>query len=527
MENYIDNIIIGAGPAGLQLGYFFKKYNIEYVILEKNNSCGSFFNNYPHSKKLISINKVNTGSNNKEFNLRHDWNSLLNDEGHLFKEYSNKFYPDSRLLYKYLNDFNIKNKLNIIFNTNIISILKYNKYNYKIIDESNNIYYCNKLIIATGLSLPQLPNIIVNCDKKIYHYGEFPNGYFLDEKNLNKYTNKKLLIVGGGNSAYEIANLLNDYCSNILIHGSEKEYSLTSHYAGDLRSIYYPFLDSFYLKSLNAIDNVEKDNLFIVQSNKKDDINKNKYVLYHKDEEITKYYDSNDKHNYWDEIIICTGWKFNFDLFKFPIEKNNKYPNIKSNYESTNNKNLYFIGALMHSLDYKKSSGGFIHGFRYLIKLFCEINYNIAFKINKFLFNKDGLLKLTKHVMYKINITSGLYQMFGTMCDLFFIDNNNNIIYINDLTKDYVLDNFKYLNKIYLIQLNYGNKVYDLRELGGFDQLDPKFLHLQILIYENINNNFIQKDKVRFEEDLFADFTSKEDFNNIYKILKHKLNIFV
>ena len=102
MENYIENIIIGAGPAGLQLGYFFKKYNIEYVILEKNNSCGSFFNNYPHSKKLISINKVNTGSNNKEFNLRHDWNSLLNDEGHLFKEYSNKFYPDSRLLYNYL-----------------------------------------------------------------------------------------------------------------------------------------------------------------------------------------------------------------------------------------------------------------------------------------------------------------------------------------------------------------------------------------------------------------------------------------
>ena len=71
---FYKNIIIGAGPAGLQCAYFFKKYDIEYIILEKSDVVGNFFNNYPHSGGLISINKKYTGNDNDDFNLRHDWN---------------------------------------------------------------------------------------------------------------------------------------------------------------------------------------------------------------------------------------------------------------------------------------------------------------------------------------------------------------------------------------------------------------------------------------------------------------------
>ena len=65
MDNiYFDNIIIGAGPAGLQLAYFFLKNNINYIILEKGESCGTFFDKYPHSSQLISINKKFTWNTN-------------------------------------------------------------------------------------------------------------------------------------------------------------------------------------------------------------------------------------------------------------------------------------------------------------------------------------------------------------------------------------------------------------------------------------------------------------------------------
>lgn len=42
-----------------------------------------------------------------------------------------------------------------------------------------------------------------------------------------------------------------------------------------------------------------------------------------------------------------------------------KYPLIKFNYESMDAPGMFFIGTVTHSLDMRKSAGGFVHGFRY------------------------------------------------------------------------------------------------------------------------------------------------------------------
>lgn len=39
-----DYCVLGAGPAGLQMGYFLSKARRNYVILERNSGPGSFFN---------------------------------------------------------------------------------------------------------------------------------------------------------------------------------------------------------------------------------------------------------------------------------------------------------------------------------------------------------------------------------------------------------------------------------------------------------------------------------------------------
>lgn len=39
-----DYCVLGAGPAGLQMGYFLSKAQRDYVILERNTEPGSFFN---------------------------------------------------------------------------------------------------------------------------------------------------------------------------------------------------------------------------------------------------------------------------------------------------------------------------------------------------------------------------------------------------------------------------------------------------------------------------------------------------
>ena len=38
---YHDYIVVGAGPAGLQLGYFFQRAGRDYVVLERGTQAGA------------------------------------------------------------------------------------------------------------------------------------------------------------------------------------------------------------------------------------------------------------------------------------------------------------------------------------------------------------------------------------------------------------------------------------------------------------------------------------------------------
>jgi hypothetical protein len=44
------------------------------------------------------------------------------------------------------------------------------------------------------------------------------------------------------------------------------------------------------------------------------------------------------------------------------MDDKHKYPLINEDFESVNVRNLYFAGALAHGPDWRKSSGGFVHG---------------------------------------------------------------------------------------------------------------------------------------------------------------------
>src|SRR5262247_2574888 len=96
MNKSLDYVIIGAGPAGLQAGYFLKKAGLSFKVLEAASEVGAFFRKFPRHRKLISINKVHTGYTDENVRLRWDWNSLLSDElSPLFREVSQRYFPDA------------------------------------------------------------------------------------------------------------------------------------------------------------------------------------------------------------------------------------------------------------------------------------------------------------------------------------------------------------------------------------------------------------------------------------------------
>jgi hypothetical protein len=547
MKNY-PNIIIGAGPAGIQLAYYFKKEGIKYIILEKSTISGSFFDNYPLSGKLISINKKHTGNDNPDFNLRHDWNSLISDnEDLLFTNYSNDYYPDHNDLVKYLNDFSQKHELNIKYGMKVMKVKKgeNNVYTLEVMNDKGKLkeYTTEKLIIATGLSKAVIPKATMDVKVNIKHYADFEKNYFKNPENLNKYKNKSLLIIGNGNAAYELGNLLNSYCSTIAIIGrSIKKWAATTHYTGDLRSVYLPFIDTFLLKSLNSFDVFDDKNTYydIIQETEND-----KYIVslaLSENSKIQLYFQSISG---FDHIIFCTGWKFDDSIFDFKINltQNDKYPEVLPNYESTNNSNLFFVGSLMHSLDFKKSSGGFIHGFRYLIRNFVNVNYNIPPVINVFKLN--NLNSLTKHMYEKINKSSALYQMYGQLIDFFYIDSDTKEIkYYNNVSKQLLLSDYYKINnkQYYTFSLEYGTDIITDYELFGKAitrigkesksvLLHPVFraMHYDPEFSSRLENNDfpfnpLLIDEVHFDEDIFANFAN---FQRYYEKLFRTLNMFI
>ena len=94
-----------------------EREGMNYLIVERNGIPGSFFERYPRHRTLISINKIFTGRDNAEFNLRHDWNALLvNDSSKKYasyKPYSDKYWPHADTMVQYIAEFAQGEKLKI------------------------------------------------------------------------------------------------------------------------------------------------------------------------------------------------------------------------------------------------------------------------------------------------------------------------------------------------------------------------------------------------------------------------------
>lgn len=155
-----EYIIVGAGPAGLQMAYFLQKSNRRYVVFEAAEKAASFFEKQPRSNKLISINKRFNLFKEEEFNLRHDWNSLLSDDPEMkFTRYSDELYPKATDLHRYMNDFAEKFQLNIQFKTKVTGVSKCSQ-KFSVSTDDEKTHTCRCLLMATGAVEENLPQTI-------------------------------------------------------------------------------------------------------------------------------------------------------------------------------------------------------------------------------------------------------------------------------------------------------------------------------------------------------------------------------
>ena len=449
-----DYLIVGAGPASLQLAYCLDKAGRDYLVLEAGETPGTFFTKFPRHRTLISNNKVHTGFTDHERNLRWDWNSLLCDEPKLLlKHYTSRYFPPADVFVRYLRDFAAHYRLNIRCNARASRIWRTAEGEFHVEESSGTVHRCRRLIIAAGVTqlyIPPIPGV------------ELAERYTEVSVDPQDFVNQRVLIIGKGNSAFETAdNLLESAAIIHLASPHSVQMAWKTHFVGHVRAVNNNTVDTYQLKSQNAILDCCID--AIAREGDRYKVSVSYQHAHGEREEL-----------YYDRVILCTGFRFDSSLFdascRPELAINDRFPRQTSAWESTNVPGLYFAGTLTQQRDFKKTTSGFIHGFRYnaqALGRILERRYHGS-EWPRRLLPRDAEA-MTRALIERANRSSALWQQFGFLADVLAIrPGDAEVRYFEDVPVAYAHESDLVRDgDYYLMILEYGD-IHDL------DLINPK-----------------------------------------------------
>ncbi|PXY22283.1 NAD(P)-binding domain-containing protein [Prauserella muralis] len=407
----VDTLIVGAGPAGLQLGHLLAGAGRDYVILEAGPRAGGFFERFPRHGTLLSLNKRHNYFGEPEYNLRHDWNSLLCDEpGLRFGDFSAELYPRAGDLATYLRTFAARTRLRIHFGTRVVRIGRAAS-GFRVTTAAGRDYSCRRVVLATGAVAPWVPAEIDGI-KWAAGYEDHP----LDPAG---YRGARVAILGAGNSAFEVANHLAGHAALIhLMTRRPVRHAWNTHFPGDLRAINNTILDMYQLKSLHATVGFRPVSITPKPGGGFTVVAEEDYPHWTTPGtgRVTLTYD---------HVIRCTGWRYvDPDLFEpdcLPrLKGHGKFAELDGHWQ-TSVPGLFVIGTAMQARD-RTAASSFIHGFRYnirtLFRLLEERDHGVPLPGRSFGLGTEAELdRLAAWLITRVSTTSALYQQFGLLGD--------------------------------------------------------------------------------------------------------------
>lgn len=439
-----DYLILGAGPAGLQLGYYLERAGYSYQILERGDSAGTSFRKFPRHRMLISINKIHTGCEDPERNMRWDWNSLLTDDySLLLSDYSKEYFPGADALVDYLEGFAAKYVPGIKYGADVTRISR-NDEGFHAETANGRVFSGRCLIVATGVSKPWSPPI------EGIDLAEQYSSVSVDPAD---FTNQRVLIIGKGNSAFETADNLIGHAATIHVVGPELlQFAWQTHYVGHLRAINNNFIDTYLLKSQNGILDATVERI------EKEGEGFRGTVIYHRAADSRSSY-------YYDRIICCTGFQLDTDIFdescrpEMDLETADRFPCQNPVWESVNVPDMYFAGTVTQQRDYKKTTSGFIHGFRYNVRAlfhYLAQRYHDAPWPHEVIGQND----MAPAIISPINHSSALWQQFGFLGDVFVLGDETR--HYEAVPMDYIREGGLVGDTPYLtVTMEYGSHDFD------------------------------------------------------------------
>ena len=189
MENVLDLAIVGAGPAGISGSLTAKKMGLSSVTLEQNSLGGTVFT-FPRAKIVMTspvnlplFGKVKLFNTNKS-ELLDLWNKVI-----------------------------AENSLDIQEHTKVESIIPQSNGTFKTITSTGKEILSHSVLLAIGRR---------GSPRKLAVPGEETQKVAYRLLEPERISNKKIIVVGGGDSAIESAMLLMDNNEVILSYRSDK-----------------------------------------------------------------------------------------------------------------------------------------------------------------------------------------------------------------------------------------------------------------------------------------------------------------
>ncbi|WP_256641240.1 NAD(P)-binding domain-containing protein [Streptomyces murinus] len=446
----LDYLVIGAGPAGVQLAYFLKRAHRDHLVLEAGPVPGAFYRKFPRHRQMISINKPYCGFDDPDQKLRVDWNSLLGDDDMpRFTRYTDRYFPHADDYVRYLADFAAHHELDIRYDTRVTEVARQGERGpFRVTDEHGTVRTARRVVVATGFSrayVPPIPGI------------ETAESYADMTLDRDSFTDQRVLIIGKGNSGFETADHLIERAAVIHVLGpSSIKLAWKTHFIGHLRAVNSNFLDTYQLKAQNSVLDATVDRV-----EKLPDGGYEVTLTYLRRDETVRFR--------YDRVLACTGFAMDASIFapecRPELTIKDRFPALTSSWESVNVPDLYVAGTLTQVRDFKKYTSAFIHGFRYGVRALTRM-LDRRYERTEWPYRAlpSDPARLADAVLARLATTSALWQQFTFLCDLLVVDEDN-VRHYEEMPVDYLHDSDFGQHDSYL--------TLTFEYFPGHDQLDP------------------------------------------------------
>lgn len=184
MNNKVDVLVIGSGQAGLSIGYYLKKSNLSFIIVDSSNRIGDVWRNRYDSLLLFSP---------------RNYSSLVG----LDIPGDPKGFATKDEIADYLESYAETFSIPVSLGSEVLSLEKTDT-GFKA-QVSKEEWHADKIVVATGpFQKPFIPNIQQKLSRDVFqlHSSQYKNPSQLSDGNV--------LVIGGGNSGSQIATELSE-----------------------------------------------------------------------------------------------------------------------------------------------------------------------------------------------------------------------------------------------------------------------------------------------------------------------------